>query len=114
MKVHFVEPDELAELWFEIDDRTAVAELLEPIPITSGETDRDVQITMTLPRFSTADVFVSTDANRVVVRGKRILQTFDLREPIDPAHASAEIETGRIRLTFPKLYPTHRRVSRAA
>lgn len=132
-RIHFVEPDELSEIWFGINDhidrrahelgaspqaelagdhRRPVSELLEPVAIRTSESGDEVTVAIGLSTVSPEDVFVGLDSNRVTVCAsspdgrrpwKAAFKVFNLTTPIDPKSARAKLFEGTIHLMLPKL-----------
>jgi HSP20 family protein len=102
--------------WFK-----AEAELLHPVHVQISETDDAVQVRAEVPGFTTKDIEVSIDKQRLTIAGKKesteeskkgnavykeqcsneILRVVDLPVEIDAAKATATLKDGVLSLSLP-------------
>lgn len=102
-----------------------------------AETDREVEITVAVPGFDPQDVHVTAQPGEIVIRGdhekcteknekgvlysefdgKALYRRFEIAQPIDVGHVTANVENGMLTVKAPKKAPqaiTERKTALAA
>ena len=111
------------EDWFK-----AESEVLRPLFLNVQESDKEVTVKAEVPGFSSKNLQVSVEGNRLTITGKRetkeektekktvyrehssdqIMRVIDLPAAVDAEKATATLKDGMLELTLPKLAPARK------
>jgi HSP20 family protein len=111
------------EDWFK-----AESEVLRPLSLNVQESDKEVTVKAEVPGFSSKNLQVSVEGNRLTITGKRetkeektekktvyrehssdqIMRVIDLPAAVDAEKATATLKDGMLELTLPKLAPARK------
>lgn len=109
--------------WFK-----AESEVLRPVFLNVQESDKDISVKAEVPGFTSKDLHVSVEGNRLTISGKRetkeektekkivyrehssdqIMRMVDLPAAVDAEKATATLKDGMLELTLPKLAPARK------